>query len=202
MLSDDEVLNLSDTYKLGELIIWPDREEARTHFSERTLAWWGEYFGHPHHPEKGYCTACGRGGSCIFDVFAEGVEIAVIEALGRTDRLLGLPGEDCARVEADEPHYEHVHNPRENEWALCDGSPTFVYWTEPWDKGLVIHILNSSMEREIGVTQTHEDHPDDTAEAMARDYVAVKLDCRPDQFDVHQITPFWLDQLKTPEENA
>lgn len=206
MLSDNEALDLSDTYKLGELILWPDREEARRHFSERTLAWWGEYFGHPHHPEKGYCTACGRGGSCIFAVFAEGIEMAVIEALGKTDRLMGLPYEECAKVDEDQPHGEHVHNPREEHgsqvWARCDGRPTFVYWTEPWEKGLVIHILSSAMDKELGTTQTHDDHPQ-TALDMAKSWLALTLGCKETEFECHVITPFWRDQLdlgQSPEE--
>lgn len=200
MLSDDEIYHLADTFELHDLTMWPDLQEGRQHFASRTYRWWGEYFGHPF-GNKGHCLSCGRGGSCIFQVMIEGVAMATIAALGRTDRLMGLPGEDCKRVEADEPHHAHVHNPRADEWAVCDGSPTFVFWTEPWEHGEVVHILNASMERELGTTQTHEKHPD-TPEEMARDWLSLTLHCQPDMFDVHQITPFWMDQLKTPQEDA
>lgn len=210
MLSDDEVYNLSDTFQLEELIMWPDLEEGAKHFKERTYRWWGQYFGHPVHETKGYCLSCGRGGSCIWQVFTEGVSMATIQALGRTDRLMGLPGEECERVGKDEPHPQHVHNTRDEEWAICDGRPSFIYWTQPWDKGLEIHILNSAMDREIGVTQTHVDHPEDTVEGMVADYLALTLHCRPDAFDASEITPFWLTtlgvthprDLTTPEETT
>lgn len=202
MLSDDEVYDLSDMFKLEELIMWPDLEEGAKHFKERTYRWWGQYFGHPVHETKGYCLTCGRGGSCIWQVFAEGVSMATIKALGKTDRLMGLPGEDCELVDQDKPHSRHVHNTRDEEWAICDGRPSFWFWTEPWESGDVVHILNSSMDKELGTTQTHVDHPDQTAQEMAMDYLALLLHCKPDAFTVSQLTPFWLDQIKTPEETA
>lgn len=53
---------------------------------------------------------------------------------------------------------------------------------EPWEHGLVLHIDG------VGVTQTHDDHPDDTVETMARDYIALTLDIPEDSFDL-LITP-------------
>lgn len=44
--------------------------------------------------------------------------------------------------------------------------------TEPWGKGLVIHIYDDQ-GKFFAMSQTHIGYPDDTVESMARDCIAV-----------------------------
>lgn len=50
--------------------------------------------------------------------------------------------------------------------------------SEPWEHGLVLHVDG------VGVTQTHNAYPNDTAETMVRDMVSDMLEVPESSFDV------------------
>lgn len=51
----------------------------------------------------------------------------------------------------------------------------FEIRTEPWEHGQLIRIYDQEGNN-FGVTQTHEDHPGETVESQARDYLTLQLD--------------------------
>jgi len=54
----------------------------------------------------------------------------------------------------------------------------YVVATWPWEQGLVVYIHG------VGTTQTHVDYPEDSAESMARDYIACVKEVPQDSFDL------------------
>lgn len=56
--------------------------------------------------------------------------------------------------------------------------PVYHVTTEPWELGLVVNV------KDVGITQTHQDFPNDTVESMARDLVATMCEVSPKSFDL------------------
>lgn len=88
-MSQETRWDLYDKLNVLELKIWPNDEE-REDFG-KTYFEWSEMLGHPpYRKEDGTvvgCKTCGRGGTCILDLFFEGVIETImyrLEELGET----------------------------------------------------------------------------------------------------------------------
>lgn len=79
-----------------DMHIWDAEEEIPRGFGG-DFAWWSGHLGHPRSP-RGFCTACGRGGTCLASAFHDALVSSVVREL---DRLGAL--RQPATVDANQP---------------------------------------------------------------------------------------------------